>query len=531
MKFIDDIAHIGSTFSIVNLMRAYFIDSASPELTMKHVDCPKVVYKTLALVTQLCQTLKMEGINYCHWKSNVALDRSACGKNDLDLLVSRADVQRFTEILYRLGFKEARPDPERELPGILHYYGYDGQADMFVHVHAHYQLIVGDDATKNYRLPCEKAFLASAVQGDLFRVPSPEFELILLVVRMMLKHSAWDSMLSFHRNLSDKEKLELAYLRERVDLDLMQGALKQYLPFLDRTLFDRCLQTLLKPGRSLGMRYLAGRRLHYQLQAHGRCSDIVDTGLKLWRRFFWGIKRYLFKQPSRKYLIQGGAIIALVGGDGSGKSTSVNELSTWLAKKFVTKRIHFGKPRWSLLSFVIKGLLRVGRRLGLFSNRKFSPQSPISHDSSELPSYSWMLWHVLTARDRYRAYIRARRMATNGGLVICDRFPLPQIKYMDGAQTGRMINKEKAPVLVRFLNQLEDNYYQNIMSPDVLIVLRVDPEIAVQRRADEEASWIRNRSREIWNVDWTKTSAYVIDSGLPKAEMLASLKSMVWKAL
>lgn len=63
----------------------------------------------LDLVIKLCNVLADEEIDYCHWKSNAALDRSANGDNDLDLLVSRIHAQRFTEILYGLGFKEALP--------------------------------------------------------------------------------------------------------------------------------------------------------------------------------------------------------------------------------------------------------------------------------------------------------------------------------------------------------------------------------------------------------------------------------------
>ena len=44
----------------------------------------------------------------------------------------------------------------------------------------------------------------------------------------------------------------------------------------------------------------------------------------------------------------------------------------------------------------------------------------------------------LYGRDRYISYVQARRFATNGGLVICDRFPLPQIKIMDGPQVERV---------------------------------------------------------------------------------------------
>src|SRR5690349_25177958 len=79
----------------------------------------------LELVIILSHMLAAEEINYCHWKSNVALDRSASGENDLDLLVSRADAGRFAEILCRLGFKEAFAPEADDLPGVRDYYGYD----------------------------------------------------------------------------------------------------------------------------------------------------------------------------------------------------------------------------------------------------------------------------------------------------------------------------------------------------------------------------------------------------------------------
>ena len=82
-----------------------------------------------------------------------------------------------------------------------------------VHVHAHYQLVLGHDMTKNYRLPIEDPFLEAAIYDEPMRKASPAFEFIVYVIRMVLKHSTWDSILSRQCALSARELEELRYLR------------------------------------------------------------------------------------------------------------------------------------------------------------------------------------------------------------------------------------------------------------------------------------------------------------------------------
>jgi thymidylate kinase len=484
----------------------------------------------LSTVIKLCETLKVEHIDYCHWKSNAALERSASGDNDLDLLVSRADDQQFIEILYRLGFREAQVSQEERLPGIRDFYGYDETSGRLVHVHAHFQLILGHDFTKNYHLPIERAYLDSAAQGDLFRVPAPEFEFIVFVIRMILKHSTWDAILMRHGRLSTSERRELEYLRSKTTLKKSYLVLDQHLPFIDHDLFKACVQAL-QLGCSVWKRIRTGQQLQRTLQACARRPQIIDIALKLWRRVEWPILYRLHLRTCAKRMVNGGMMIAIIGGDGSGKTTAVMELRQKLSEEFDVIQVHMGKPSWSRMTILIRGAVKIGRSLGLYPFVKEGTEPSLDTNSPEFPGYPWLIREVCTARDRYLEYKRARRFASNGGLVICDRFPLPQIRIMDGAQVERVTVGLQSSRFLKFLAALEHHYYQQIKLPDLLIVLRVDPEICVQRKTDEPSESVRSRSEEIWNLDWCETPAHVIDASQSQSQVMSDVLSLVWSHL
>jgi len=475
-------------------------------------------------VEALCRRLDAEGVDWCHWKSNVALDRSARGENDLDLLVARADVARFEEVLSRLGFKEARLPPERELPGIRDFYGYDGEADRLVHVHAHMQLVLGHDTTKNVRLPLEGPYLRSSSAQGFFRVPSPEFEYCVLIVRMMLKYSTWDAILCLDARLSAGERRELEDLAARVSRAEVQGILAQHLPYIGAELLDECAASL-RPGASLFSRYRAGRELLANLGAHARRPPSRDTALRVWRRFAWAVRRRLFGRITRR-LAAGGAVIAIVGGDGSGKSTAVDEVGRWLGRVFPVRRVHMGKPRPSWSGHIAKASLKIARALAArVSTRRLGRMTPVAR----VTPYTQMVWHILTARDRYRAYRRARRFATNGGIVITDRYPLAQVGSMDGPRAASVL--PHGGRLAGWFVRAEQAFYRHILPPDVLVVLRVDPEIAVRRRSEQDPTRVRARAEEVWTLDWQPTGAAVVDGSRPWPVIFAEIQSLIWSRL
>jgi thymidylate kinase len=102
---------------------------------------------------------------------------------------------------------------------------------------------------------------------------------------------------------------------------------------------------------------------------------------------------------------------------------------------------------------------------------------------------------------------------------------------MDGPRVERLLGGRTTGPFRRRLVALERGYYREVGRPDVTIVLRVDPEVAVARKPEEDAEFVRRRWREIWAVDWDRLPAHVVDAGDPPDEVLARVKAIIWSEL
>ncbi len=478
----------------------------------------------LELIIKLCETLAAQGVDYCHWKSNTFLNRSASGENDLDLLIHRAHAGRFEQILAVLGFKETHLPPSESLPGVRDFYGWDQTSRRLVHVHAHYQLVLGNDLSKNYRLPIENAYLDSSTQKGLFRVPAPEFELVVLVIRMTLKHSTWDAILMRHGKLSQTERAELDDLSIGKNLSNVDAALQKL--SLRRELFDLCLQSV-QPRCPFWTRVRAGEKLQRALRTCARRPRWRDILLKFSRRIPQPIQRRIFKISPKNRLANGGLFVAIVGGDGAGKTTVIEALRQTFGAKFALETLHMGKPAWSWTTVLVRGILKIGTLLHLYPF-----EGDVYEELGQRHGLPWFLRAVCTARDRYLTYQRARRLSTNGKIVICDRYSLTGFMRMDGAQCASALANVKTKT--RFLQSLADRearYYEQIHLPDLLIVLKLDPEIAALRKAEETETSVRARSAEVWRLGWDKVAGFEVDASKSREETFAQVMSILWKYL
>src|SRR5438445_2215301 len=158
-----------------------------------------------------------------------------------------------------------------------------------------------------YSLPIEQPYLESASGGDFFRVPGPEFEFIIFVLRMVLRFS-WNTLLRSERatRLAAIQN-EFCYLKNRLDRDNLHAVLSRYFPFLEPAFFARCSQSL-ESHASVWARYCLKRKLQAKLRTYTLEPQLFQSVRSLGHRALARIRTRLIGPPLGMRLASGGAL-------------------------------------------------------------------------------------------------------------------------------------------------------------------------------------------------------------------------------
>ncbi len=225
-----------------------------------------------------------------------------------------------------------------------------------------------------------------------------------------------------------------------------------------------------------------------------------------------------------------GMTVALIGADGSGKSTMSSILQKWLSWKLDARTFYLGskKPsRRSRLSYLLFRLTRRSHR----AIRSFTGETHLPARLMGLIRQSMLDFHALSiAYDRLGYYQAGCQAAEAGAIVIFDRFPLKD--PLDGPRIKPSTANEFKSIS-RTLSRIEHRVYERITSPDLFMVLRVTPDVSLRRKPDHDPEAITAKCLAIdeFLLKPGDSRVLVIDAVQPFEEVLSELKCQLWEEL
>ncbi len=197
---------------------------------------------------------------------------------------------------------------------------------------------------------------------------------------------------------------------------------------------------------------------------------------------------------SLKKIIPLNNVIAVVGCDGSGKSTLTADLITHLAQHRQVEWLYLGQSSGNIGEW-IKNLPLIGAAFGRYLVRK--AEKAHSKEASSPDTLTALVIFLLSVWRAHK-FGRMLKLSRRGVLVIADRYPQAEVSgfYFD----GQGLNSANAQSwLARQLLKLERRLYQWMAShlPTLLIRLNIDAETAHARKPDHKLSMLRDKVRVI----------------------------------
>lgn len=495
-----------------------------------------------------------QDILYCHFKSNAHVVDGLVGITDLDILVDRAGYSKAVELLFLAGFKRFQTSKLMDYPAVEDYIGLDWHTGKLVHLHLHWQLVVGEPNLKGYRLPWENLFLNGRIwdeRGYIY-IAAHEHELLLLLTRITLKVRLRDRLKillgksCFNKGLND----EYEWLVTRVDrkkfYSLVQdvlgkgiaGQIKSLLTY--RKLTNRDIFTI-------------KNILFNSLQKY-RTYCAHKAIIRRWRRelsklYFFIARR--FGQPReilRRFPAGGGLVVALLGVDGSGKSTHCKGLVRWLGWKADVMSVYLGSGDGP--SSLSRKVLTIAKKLVLLPRLIFFPQEKkINTAENSIAAESWRtsskfigsksfaykiwlsLWGIALAREKMVKLKKAFQARNLGMIVITDRYPQSQVL---GFNDGPLLNDLKNEWPWSVFSRYEARKYQELreLSPDLVIKLEVSVETALLRKQDTPREMAHLKVQALQSLTFgSQTKVVTIDAKPPLDSVGVAVKRAVWDVI
>ncbi|QHL88825.1 oligosaccharide flippase family protein [Nibribacter ruber] len=493
----------------------------------------------LPTIQQLLTALHQQNIVYCHWKSNEHLDASMTGDTDLDILFHHGQKEQLELVLADLGFKNFKSIKEKQYKDIEDYIALDVASGKVIHVHAHFRLTMGETYLKGYQLQIEDNILNTRVYDETFGIyrSDPAIELILLYIREALKLRNRDVlMMGFLGKTQYSENVlkEYRWLKERttsLEMEAFLAAMfKEYGPMLQIMNGGFTKKQLLKLS-FLVRKEFESARLYSPVTA-SLVRWYREITVKFSRKFAQLLNRPIISQRVNP---RGGMVIAVIGADGSGKSTVTANLRDTFQKKLDVYRIYYGrgdgKVSWprKMLTRAKGAFLHAPKKSA--SGKKIALTTP--RKKGTLAEVYRCINALMVANEKRRNLQWMQVAKEKGMLIICDRYPQNQIMgYNDGPLLHHLADS-KNPVF-RMLSKMEANIYAKAEStpPDVIFKLIAEAEVVEARKPGETLlATLEAKIAGFKSLQFKDTCKVItVDATQPLDQVLSTVKKEIWQA-
>jgi hypothetical protein len=473
-------------------------------------------------------------IRYCYWKSSRRIHAVLRGESDLDLLVDRSDQHRAEMILLAQDFKLFPMLANRDHPSMLSFLGHDEASGRIIHIHLHFRLIVGKRLLQNYRLPWEDIVLARAFLHPVLQIRTlqPAIEALLLAVRSCIELRLSDPVaLRLWQATKRKFAADRADVAARVDpaalRDLAAALLNEELAaMLVDAIFSKREMEKQHRFRQCMVRYLSAFRTY----------NACEAGLRgFWRTLLWAagnINKHLLllPRPWSRRAPGGGCVIAIVGVDGSGKTTVASAIRAWLGTEIDVVPIYFGtgEGRPSPLLYLFKLMVPLARRMLPVKPKGASHGEVSDRPPGLLYAVFMMVWATIVAREKSNKLLAARRATQRGLVIVTDRYPQNEINaFNDGPLLSRLTT------VPRWLRRFEAARYAlaERLPPDLVVRLDVRAETAARREPDMDPAIIRQRIADLQRLTFAGATIVRIDAEQPLFDVTRAVKQEIWRLL
>ncbi len=488
----------------------------------------------LKSIEKVIKSLEERGIIYCHWKSNEHLAEALTGETDLDVLFDPAQRVQLEMVLDECGLKRFRSTPLMQYNAIEDFIGFDKETARIWHLHTHYRMTLGEKHLKGYTVtPWGELILGNRRKDDLgIYCSAEEDELIMLLVRMAMKLRWRDC----GRSIGKDDLKELAWLLERANKAEIENRAKLFVGEKAAMEIVRLTNKgeLSKKSQLKKLRKL----LLKELKLYTGYSTLGSRWMRHKREWFWlvgGVKRRLGINSfvaNRRVSPNGGNVIAFLGCDGAGKSTTLAYIKKELNKKLDVCTVYFGSGDGSssLLRKPMKMVAKKvgGKGLGHSVEKEYTEKKKVSL-KSRFYSLAKVMWAVTLAKEK-KAKIKDQTKARNNGLIVLtDRYPQT---LFAGCSDGPLLSKYEGKGLMGKIAAWEHRIYASaaMNPPDLTVKLIVPTEVAIERKPEMTAEEIETKKKIVMGLNLSDNTL-VVDTSHPFEETRAEILEAIWKIL